>query len=104
MLLPSDSGKKTLIYNILFVAVSAGILVFLLNAPPETTVKLPADETHRQFYDMGKKEAEKHCGRCHDPDMVAPLPEGHPPKYRCLFCHKKVRHPDFSGKTAQDRE
>ena len=37
----------------------------------------------------GKKEAEKFCGECHNPDGAAPLPDGHPPKYRCLFCHKK---------------
>jgi hypothetical protein len=29
------------------------------------------------------------CGPCHNPEGEAPLPEGHPPKYRCLFCHKK---------------
>jgi hypothetical protein len=39
---------------------------------------------------MGKKEAEKFCAECHAPDKVAPLPEDHPPKYRCLFCHKRV--------------
>jgi hypothetical protein len=26
---------------------------------------------------------------CHSPDGVFPLPDGHPPKYRCLFCHKR---------------
>jgi mono/diheme cytochrome c family protein len=38
---------------------------------------------------MGKKEAEKFCIECHAPEGVFPLPEGHPPKYRCLFCHKR---------------
>jgi hypothetical protein len=38
---------------------------------------------------MDKKEAEKFCEECHSPEGVAPLPEDHPPKYRCLFCHKR---------------
>ena len=36
-------------------------------------------------------DTEKHCGACHAPEGQAPLPEGHPPKYRCLFCHKKYK-------------
>jgi hypothetical protein len=35
----------------------------------------------------GKKAAEKFCEECHNEDNV-PFPEGHPAKYRCLFCHK----------------
>jgi hypothetical protein len=38
---------------------------------------------------MDKKAAEKFCEECHNPEGVAPLPENHPPKYRCLFCHKR---------------
>jgi hypothetical protein len=77
--------------NILFVIVCAGILIFLLNAPEETTSPLPHDEIHNQFHQIeGKKEAEQHCLSCHDQDKEAPLPEGHPPKFRCLFCHKRL--------------
>lgn len=86
---PNAKKIRIWLFNLLFIAVCAGILVFLLKAPPESTHKLPQDETHRKFYAMDKKEAEKHCGACHAPEGQAPLPENHPPKYRCLFCHKK---------------
>ena len=86
---PESKKNKIRLFNILFIAGCATILVFLLKAPPESTTKLPKNEIHRQFYPMDKKEAEKHCGSCHAPEGQAPLPEGHPPKYRCLFCHKK---------------
>ncbi len=86
---PSMDKKRSNIYTVIFVVICAIILIFLLNAPPETTKKLPYDEIHKKFYPMTKKEAERHCQKCHDKDKVAPLPEGHPPKYRCLFCHKK---------------
>ena len=67
------------------------ILAFLWQAPPESTSRVPYDDTHRTYYDMvqsdGKKAAEKHCEECHN-DQGVPFPEGHPPKSRCLFCHK----------------
>jgi len=83
--------KKAAFYNILFLMAAAGILVFLLMAPPESTVKLPRDKDHIMFYDMSRKEAETHCSRCHGKDAGNPLPEKHPPKFRCLFCHKLTR-------------
>ena len=83
--------KKTFMYNILFVAVCAGLFLVLWNAPPETTAHLPNDEDHAQFMHMKKKEAEKHCSKCHAQDAVAPLSKNHPPKYRCLFCHKRIQ-------------
>jgi len=86
----SSKGKKTLWYNIAFVAVSAAILAFLLMAPEETTKKLPRDDIHLKFYPMGKKAAEKFCPDCHRDGGEVPFPEGHPPKNRCLFCHKKI--------------
>ncbi len=82
--------KKIFIYNILFLLVGAGLLLFLFKAPPESTKKLPHDEIHNKFFPIAsKKEAEKTCTQCHNPDGVKPLPQGHPPKYRCLFCHKR---------------
>ncbi len=84
-----QKSKKTIVYNILFLAICAGLFLFLWNAPPETTAHLPNDEDHERFMPMKKKEAEKYCGECHAEDGVAPLPEDHPPKYRCLFCHKR---------------
>lgn len=84
-------SRKLLISNSLFVLILAAILIFLLNAPKETTSPLPHDDIHSPFHDIkGKKEAEKFCLDCHDQDKEAPLPEGHPPKYRCLFCHKRI--------------
>jgi len=81
--------KKTIVYNILFLLICGGLFLFLWSAPPETTAHLPHDEDHERFTNMGKKEAEKFCTECHAPDKVAPLAEDHPPKYRCLFCHKR---------------
>ncbi len=81
--------NRTLLYNILFLLVCGGIFLFLWEAPPETTAKLPRDAKHLKFYDMKKKEAEQYCQECHRPDGEVPLSKEHPPKYRCLFCHKK---------------
>jgi hypothetical protein len=81
--------KKSLLINIAFVAVSIGILVFLLKAPEKTTASLPHDDDHNRFFAMKKKAAGKLCVECHTPEGVYPLPEDHPPKYRCLFCHRR---------------
>ena len=88
---PQKSKKKNiLVLNLLFVFVCAGLFLFLLRAPEETTAKLPKDDDHIRFFSIkSKKEAEKFCGECHGPEGDAPLPEQHPPKYRCLFCHKR---------------
>lgn len=76
--------------NAVFAIVSVSVLVFLLNAPEETTSALPKDEDHIKLHGIKeKKAAEKYCAECHDPGAQAPLPDGHPPKYRCLFCHKR---------------
>jgi hypothetical protein len=87
--LPSTIRKKSWLLNLMFLLICGGILLFLYNAPPETTAKLPHDEIHNKYFDMGKKEAEKECENCHKPTGDAPLPKDHPPKYRCLFCHKR---------------
>lgn len=85
-----QNSKKITYLNIAFVVVAAGIVLFLLNAPEETTSKLPMDENHKEFHAIkSKKEAEKFCSECHLDDGLSPLPDGHPPKYRCLFCHKR---------------
>ncbi len=85
-----DSKKiRIILLNAAFLVTSIGILAFLLNAPEESTAKLPLDEDHNRFIGMKKKEAEKFCTECHTPEGVYPLPEDHPPKYRCLFCHKR---------------
>ena len=81
--------------DLALLAVAVIILAFLWQAPPESTSRVPYDDTHRRFYDIardeGKKAAEKFCEECHHADGV-PFPEGHPAKYRCLFCHKLERN------------
>jgi len=73
-----------------------GLLIIgvLWMAPEETTSRVPKDENHERFYAIvkaeGKKAAEKFCGECHYDDGGVPFPAEHPPKNRCLFCHKIV--------------
>lgn len=82
--------NRVRLLNAAFVASAAAILFFLWRAPEETTSKLPRDETHEEFFAIpSKKEAEKSCTSCHGDDGEAPLPTDHPPKFRCLFCHKR---------------
>lgn len=85
-----NTNRKRIL-NIAFILLCGGIILFLLRAPDETTAKLPKNENHIKFYSIAsKKEAEKYCVECHAENKSAPLPEDHPPKYRCLFCHKKA--------------
>ena len=82
--------KSAKLLNIAFIITGAAILIFLLRAPEETTARLPHDQNHERFYSIeNKKDAEKFCTECHSPDNLAPLSQDHPPKYRCLFCHKR---------------
>jgi cytochrome c553 len=84
-----EKRKPIVVANILFIFLCGVILLVLLRAPKETTPKLPNDAQHAKFRVMkSKSEAEKFCGKCHSQNGEAPLPANHPPKYRCLFCHK----------------
>ena len=73
------------------IALAIVILVILSLAPKETTSFVPRDTTHQAMYtlahDSGSRAAEKQCQNCHNPKGV-PFPKGHPPKFRCLFCHR----------------
>ncbi len=77
--------------DFLLIGIAIVILAFLWQAPPESTSRVPFDEDHQEFYAIvkaeGKKAAEKFCEDCHNAEVV-PFPEGHPSKFRCLFCHK----------------
>ncbi len=84
------SKKNTIIYNILFLLICGSLLLFLWRAPEESTARIPYDDTHAPFYTMKKSTADKQCNFCHNPEGILPLPKEHPPKFRCLFCHKKV--------------
>ncbi|MCK4621729.1 MAG: cytochrome c [Desulfuromonadales bacterium] len=79
--------------DILLLLVGLMIIGILLLAPEESTSPVPKDENHARFYGIvkakGKKAAEKFCLDCHNDDGV-PFPPEHPPKGRCLFCHKVI--------------
>lgn len=79
--------------DILLILGGVAIIVFLLMAPKETTAPVPKDDNHLRFYSIvkeeGKKAAEKFCDECHT-DGGVPFPPDHPPKNRCLFCHKVI--------------
>jgi hypothetical protein len=82
-------NKRRAYANTIFIVACLAILIFLFNAPKETTVKLPDNTQHAPFKKMkNKKEAERYCGDCHSPNGQYPLSDKHPPQYRCLFCHK----------------
>lgn len=81
---------KYWLLNVTFLLTCVAIIAFLASAPEETTSPLPHDEIHETFHSIeSKKEAEKYCLKCHDEGMESQLPIDHPPKYRCLFCHKR---------------
>jgi len=87
---------KLVAKDLLFVAGAAAVLVtvFLLSGK-ETTKKVPHDAAHLATYEVlektgSRREAERGCEMCHNAKMN-PLPANHPPKDRCLFCHKIER-------------
>ena len=85
-----NSPTRRKLFNLGFILLSAGVLIFLYLAPEETTSPLPVDDLHREFHEIeSKKEADKLCAQCHSQDGDNPLPEDHPDPYRCLFCHKR---------------
>lgn len=83
--------KKERIRDLLLLIGGVAIVAFLWVAPEATTTRFPKDDTHKPYYEIvkqeGKKAAEKRCEECHNEKGVV-FPEGHPPKFRCLFCHK----------------
>lgn len=81
--------RKTWLWNLLFLLLGSAVLGLLWLAPPIATPYMPRDEHHAPYFDIPKKEAEKHCFECHGPEMSNPLPNNHPPPYRCLFCHRR---------------
>lgn len=91
-----------------FVGLVIGVLaIFIAISGKETTTPVPRDAVHKVVYDEAykhapgpdasflkktffkpaKKDAEKLCEPCHDAQGIK-LPPNHPPKNRCLFCHK----------------
>ncbi len=78
--------NKKLVANIIFILIGIIILIFLKMAPEPTTPPLPNDDNHKKFFLMKKREAEKFCDKCHNK-----LPKNHPPKLRCLLCHRVIK-------------
>ena len=91
-----------------FIALIAVVLgIFIAISGKEKTRLVPFDAEHRVAYDAAyrnapgpdasifkraffkpdKKAAEVYCEPCHLEKKV-PFPPNHPPKNRCLFCHK----------------
>lgn len=91
-----------------FVALVVAVLgIFLAISGKEKTKTVPLDATHRIVYETAfrdapgpeasifkraffkpdKRGAEKFCEPCHK-ERGVPFPPDHPPKNRCLFCHK----------------
>jgi cytochrome c553 len=76
----------------LFIGLIVVILaVFFSISGKVKTTRIPIPEDHSRFFEIvakdGKKAAEKFCGECHN-DQGVQFPKDHPPKFRCLFCHK----------------
>ncbi len=78
-------------HTVLFLVICAVILIFFLMAPESTTPRMPADDDHpRRSTDY------KACLACHPPTELPAdhvLPDGTPPggKFKCYFCHKRVK-------------
>jgi len=94
----------------LFIAMILVVVgIFLSISGKEKTKVVPNNATHKEVYDIAyqnapgpdasifevgrfqacKKLAEKNCESCHEANGIK-LPPNHPPKNRCLFCHKLV--------------
>ena len=99
--------KRDWLFIVLVVAVLA---IFIAISGKEKTKPVPNNATHKQVYEIAyknapaadaslfkkaffrptKKDAEKLCEPCHTQNNIK-LPPNHPPKHRCLFCHKLVK-------------
>jgi hypothetical protein len=76
-------------YHLMFVAVCAAVLAFLLRAPEVTTPRIPSDADHRDRKDYAR------CPGCHGLGSAAPMPRDHvtdgelrQDHVKCYFCHK----------------
>lgn len=95
----------------IFIAVIVVVVgIFVGISGKEKTTTVPNNEMHKIAYDAAfknapapdaslfkraffkpdKKGAEVHCEPCHTEKGIE-FPPNHPPKNRCLFCHKLER-------------
>ncbi len=74
-----------------FILIPVVVLCLWLLTTEQTTVRIPLDDDHQESLQVyttdGKKAAERVCRSCHGAEAL-PLSDGHPPEYRCVFCHK----------------
>jgi hypothetical protein len=71
--------------NILFIAVLISIVALLYVFSTEEMIPIPPDEEHEGIN-------EEACLDCHGAEKESPLKKDHPPKYKCLKCHKRLGH------------
>ena len=88
--------------DILFIAlIPLVVLCLWLLTTEQTTLRIPLNDDHYESLETyrtdGKKAAEQVCRNCHG-DENLPLSEDHPPKYRCMFCHKPASSGNTGGK------
>jgi hypothetical protein len=80
--MPRRSGLKDLLLYLAFVA---AVLAFFFAISGTKAPRIPADPQHP----AGALETE--CVACHGAYKDHPLPEKHPPKEKCLSCHKRAK-------------
>ncbi len=79
-------GKR----DFIFIAVAAVVFVFLFwGSGRDLGPIVPGDAIHQRFYralaqEEDREKLEKGCPECHSRES---LPEEHPPKQQCMFCH-----------------
>lgn len=83
--------------DVIFLAIVVAVFgTFFAISGEGTTVRVPYDDIHAQYYPVikqqGKKAAEVFCKECHNEEKM-PFSENHPPPIRCLFCHKTSEQP-----------
>lgn len=95
----------------IFIGLAAVIItIFIAISGKEKTKTVPNNEIHRPVYEIAfkdapgkdasifkkaffkpnKADAERFCEPCHESSGIK-LPPNHPPKNRCLFCHKLAK-------------
>ena len=72
--------KDLAVYGALVLVVLAVLYILSWDNAPG----IPSDDLHAVV------EEEIACLRCHSPSAEAPLGRKHPPKERCLLCHKRL--------------
>lgn len=79
-------NRKNLVF--LLVTILVGVTLFLLPFFSKVSAPIPKDSRHTAAYDPKKPLLNPdECFVCHGPKGTVPLPQRHPPKVQCLYCH-----------------